>query len=421
MSKKKKKLKKRNTSNLIYVMMALFLAVYIPSIYNIVCGKSINVGFISLGEIEESVNATAYIIRNENIVSAPFTGRYVSSVEEGDKLYNGQKIATVLRDGDKEIIEKIKELDFQILEAKRKKATNQEIFGEDISKIDKQIEKKVKTLSESTSDSRYERHKSIKHDIDVLIQKKNEIIGKNVANDPYIETKINERKALNERLNKNEREVYAKTAGLISFSVDGFENVLKESSIDKLNCKFFENMKNVKKDSDNLFIKANLPFAKIISGIDAYIVVPLDEKDARGYDCEKDIKIRFNDINKVVPAKIVKRINDDKILVISKIDKALQYLTSYRVCNVDLIKNSYDGYKVSRKSLKNYNELTKVAQIGIVKFNKVKYNDVKVLGCNEEFAIIENDPLNLDKNINLYDRFVLEPENIVEGQIMNGV
>ena len=422
--KKRKRMKKsrKNTSNLIYVMMALFLAVYIPSIYNLVCGKSINVGFISLGEIEESVNAKAYIIRNETLINAPFTGKYISDVEEGEKVGNRQRIATVLRDGDKEIIDNIKELDFEILEAKRKKATNKEIFSEDISKIDKEIEKKVKILAENISDSKYMNHKRIKREIDMLMQKKNEIIGENVENDPYVETKINERKILKDKLNKNEREVYAQTAGLVSFAVDGFENVLKQSSIDKLNYKFLEDIKNIKKDSDNLFIRANLPFAKIISGIDAYVVVPLNESDAKGYNEGKNVKIRFNDINKIVPGEIIKCVNDkSKVLVVVKIDKSLQYLTSYRVCDIDLIKNSYNGFKVSRKSLKDYDQLTKIAKIGIVKLNKVKYNDVKVLGCNEEFAIIENELLDSGKNINLYDKFILEPQNVVEGQIINGI
>lgn len=421
-SKKKKLKKSKNTSNLIYVMMALFLAVYIPAMYNLVCGKSINVGYISLGEIEEAVNEKGYIIRDEILIDAPFTGRYLTDVEEGEKVRANQKIATVLRDGDKEIIDNIKKLDFEILEAKRKKAINKEIFSEDISKLDNEIEKNIKILAENVSDSRCADCNKIKYDIDMLMKKKNEIISQNVESDSYIETKVSERNLLKNKLNDKERKIVAKKTGLISFAVDGFENVLKKSSIDALDYTNLCNMRNIKKDSENLLIKANTPFAKIISGIDAYVVVPLSLKDAKGYGEGSSIKVRFNDINKEVPGEVLKCINNkDKTLVVVKVDKSLQYLTAYRVCDVDLVSNSYSGYKVLRKSLKNYDELTKMAQIGIVKFDKVKYKDVKVLGCSKEFAIIESSPLDLEKGINLYDRFVLEPENIVEGQIINGI
>ena len=60
-----------------------------------------------------------------------------------------------------------------------------------------------------------------------------------------------------------------------------------------------------------------------------------------------------------------------------------------------------------------------MGQIGIVKSNKVVYKDVKVLGYNQEFVIIENNPLDLEQRVNLYDEFILEPENVMEGQIIN--
>lgn len=415
---------RKNTSNLVYVMIALFLAAYIPSIYNLICGKCINVGFISMGDIEESVNVRGYIVRDEQLINAPFTGKYVPDIEEGEKVKANQMIAKVMLDGDEDILNSIKKLDFEILEAKRSKTYNKEVYNADISKIDNKIEENINLLIRESNSCKYTGYKKIKSEIDALMMKKSEIMGEDAVTDSYIDTKINERDMLWAKLNKEDKSVKAHNAGIVSFCVDGLENVLKMSSVDELDCKFFDSndIKNIRRDTDNLVVAANTPFAKIINGIDAYVVAVLDKGIAANYKEGASVKVRFNDVNKLVAGNIVGR-NDskEKSVVIVKISSAIQYLSSYRVCNVDLISNSYSGLKVSRKSLKDYDKDSGTARIGVVKSNKVEYRDVNVLGYNNEFAIIENDPLEMNNRVNLYDEFVIEPENVVEGQIINKV
>ena len=420
-TKKRKRAKKYN-GKLIYVMMALFLAVYVPSIYNLICGKSINSGYISIGDIEESINTKGYIIRDETLIVAPVTGKYIKDVEEGEKVQAHQRIAKVLKDGDEEILKDIKKLDFDILEAKRNKVDGKDIFNEDVIKIDKEIERKINLLVEETNDSNYTNYNKIKNEIDGLMNKKNEIIGKDATIDTYIENKIIEKQKLTNKLNGSEREVFVNKAGMISYCVDGFENILNVKAILKLNCAFFEknNFRNINRDVESVAIMANTPFAKVINGIDAYVVSIIDKKSAEKYKKDSYIQVRFNDINKVVSGEVVQKKDEGKnTIIIVRINKSLQYLTSYRVCNVDLISNSYSGFKVLRKSLKDYDENSKFAQIGIVKSNKVVYKDVKVLGYNKEFAIIENNPLDLEQSVKLYDEFILEPKNVIEGQIIS--
>ncbi|MBP5427371.1 MAG: hypothetical protein J6Y29_05740 [Clostridiales bacterium] len=418
------KTKEKGKSNLIYVMIALFLAVYIPSIYNLICGKTINVGFISIGDIEESINTRAYIIRDEILINAPFTGKYVSDVREGEKVQANQVIAQVLREGDEEILRDIKKLDFEILEAKRSKASGKEVYNSDILKIDKKIEENIEFLIRETNDAGNTNYKRIKDEIDSLMMKKSEIIGQNAANDSYIDTKINERKLLRDRLDKEDRNIRVQNAGMISFCVDGFENILNMASVQNLEYDFFdkEDIKNVRRDADNIMAKASTPFAKLIKGIDAYVVVVLDEKSATKYQEGAQVRVRFNDVNKLVPGKVVKKNSSQgKTVVAVKVSSALQYLSSYRVCNVDLISNAHSGLKVPKKSLKDYDKESRIAKIGVIKSNKVEYKYVKVLGYNNEFAIIENNPLKWDQSVNLYDEFIIEPENVVEGQIINKV
>ena len=73
--------------------------------------KKENVGFITMGEIEDSISTKGYIIRDETVIKAPYSGRYIKDVDEGEKIQANQRIATVLKDGDDEyVLEEIRKI-----------------------------------------------------------------------------------------------------------------------------------------------------------------------------------------------------------------------------------------------------------------------------------------------------------------------
>jgi len=131
-----------------------------------------------------------------------------------------------------------------------------------------------------------------------------------------------------------------------------------------------------------------------------------------------NVNIRINDINKVVNA-VPTSISDadgDKCTVVFKIDKALSETTFLRKVNIDVIRNSYEGLEVSNKSLFDISPDGKNAKIVLVKANEASIRNVRIVGRNGEFAIITS--VDKDKQVSLYDIYVINPTNIKEGQLI---
>jgi len=165
-------------------------------------------------------------------------------------------------------------------------------------------------------------------------------------------------------------------------------------------------------------VQINKPFAKIIKGIYMYIVVAMDKKKADMLYLGNNVNIRINDINKVVNAvpTSISEPDGDYCTVVFRTDKALSDTTFLRKVNIDVIKNSYEGLEVSNKSLFDVSPDGKKAKIVLVKFNEASIRNVRIIERNGEFAIITSD--DKDKQVSLYDIYVINPTNIKEGQLI---
>jgi hypothetical protein len=105
-----------------------------------------------------------------------------------------------------------------------------------------------------------------------------------------------------------------------------------------------------------------------------------------------------------------------KYIVSIKINKSQYETSGLRIVNIELIKNDYHGLKVSLKSLQNINLDEMKAEIVLVKAGCADIRPVRITGMNEEYAIIET--ADMKNSVNLYDLYVVNPENIEEGQVI---
>jgi len=412
------------------VVLLLFLILYIPSFIFWIYGRNISVDIMRMGEIEESITTDALIVRNETVVYSPADGVIIKNIEEGEKIKSGSTIATVLNKGSEKLLDDLKALDLRIIEAQREKAKNDGFFSNDIKSIDEKIEEKlmnVMTLANSNSLSEV---KSIKEDIDELIQKKATITGDLSISDAHISSLKAEKQVIQEGINQNKSSITSDISGIISYVVDGCESFLNEEAIGHLTPKDIKNIKpqiNSRK-VDDLAVEYNKPVVKVISGIDYYIVFAVDEKEAMDFDVEDNLKIRINDINKVIDGTVMYKSDemDGKFIIAVKTDKAMSDTATLRNINVDLIKNYYSGLVVPLKSLVDIDTATMTAKIGLVRAQRAEFVPVKIVGKNNEFAIIDNvdksyygDDNSRHPSISLYSSYIVNPKNIEEGQIVN--
>ncbi|MCX7923244.1 MAG: hypothetical protein N3B21_14730 [Clostridia bacterium] len=404
-------------------LLIIFLVIYIPALLNWKYGKAVNTQIIRMGTIEDSVNLDGYIIRQEEVLKSPFEGKCITEVGEGEKVSSNYRIATILKDSAQKLYEDLKQKDLEILKAQKGKSANREVFSEDIEKLDEEIAQKLKlVISESNRNSMIKVRK-LREDIDETIQRKATIFGSASISDAYINSLKKDKQILNEQIKSSTKEIFSITPGIVSYSVDGYENVLKPEKIKEMTPKFLNSIES--RDSrvniNNFSVEVQKPFVKVIKDIECYIVVAVDPQIAKKFGVDDGIKVRINDINKVIDGIVDYKSSEEegKYIVSVKIDKYISDIVGLRKINIDLIKTAYSGLKIPVASLKDFDRENMKAKIALAKGNYASIRTVKVVGSNDEFAIIDNLDGASDDGVGLYNSFVINPKNVQEGQMIN--
>ncbi|HHW47038.1 MAG TPA: hypothetical protein GXX14_00260 [Clostridiaceae bacterium] len=417
---KVKQLRKKSRLGGIFIL--IFLLLYVPSLLHWLFGRDITTDILRIGIVEDSINVDAYIIRDEEVFEAPFDGKFVPNAMEGEKVSAGAKIAMVLNESSIELIDKIEEYELKIIEAQNEKNKNINFFSEDVNRIEKQIEEKIKQIIKESNVNSLQKVGLLKNDIDELIKKKINIIGGMSSADIYIEDLKKSRDNLKRQLDYNTISSVAELPGIVSYFVDGYEEELTPESIETLTPGYLEsiNPKNVLTVSNNRNVEAGKPYAKVIYGIDYYIVFALKPDVAGSLEAGNNVNIRINDIDREVKGIISYKSDEIEGMQIFavKVDRYLDETTALRKINIDLIRKSSEGFRVPLKSLKDINIDEMTAKIAIVKANCAYIRDVKISVISDDYAIITNLDDTGKNGVSLYDTYIVNPKNIEEGQII---
>ncbi|MCR4434284.1 MAG: HlyD family efflux transporter periplasmic adaptor subunit [Clostridiales bacterium] len=404
-------------------LVIMFLLIYMPSLVHWLWGKSVDTEILKMGTIEDVVSAEAYLVRDEEVLKTPFEGKCITGVKEGDKVPAGYKVATILNESSEKVLEKIRELDVEIIKAQKEKFQNQEIFMEDIGKIEDEIAQKVELIQEESSRNSLVNVKQLREDINGLIQKKASIFGQTSTSDTFINSLKAQKLKLQEQINSNTREIYSSTPGIISYMIDGNEGTLTPAAISNLTPESLKGLKTDKVENTALrnHVEANKPFAKIIKDVYSYMVFVLEPERAKKFKVDDAVKVRVGEISREMDGVVDYKSDEEegKFIIAVKIDRGISEMAGLRKVNADIVRNSYKGLKIPLKSLKDISPDGTRAKIVLVDANYAKTREVKIVGRDEEFAIIANAEEKATDGISLYCTYVANPGNVQEGQVIN--
>lgn len=404
------------------ILVIVFLLIYLPSLYHWVYGIDIGTDIVRAGTLEETINTDAFLVRDEITFVSPFDGTYIPGVGEGEKIPVNFNVATVLKKSSQDLLKKLKETDLKIIKAQKQKIGDDKLFSEDIMKIDSEIEHKLKLIISGASENNITDERELQEGVNLLIQKKVEIIGQSAKSDAYTESLKKERAGLEKIIQENTKEIESKVSGIVSYTLDGYESQLTPKTIKKLTP---EVLGSIKADvgTSGLHqkeVQAQKPFVKVIKNFEYYLVAILDKNKIQNFKQGKSVTIRIGELNKTLRGSIdsVSENHSGKYLLSIKTDQNISDVARLRKINIDLVVKHFNGLKVPLSSLKEMDSNKQRAKIVIVDANYATIKEVSIVGRDSEFAIIES--VSKDKNsLCLYDIFVTKPGNIKEGQMIN--
>ena len=404
---KKKNNNKKSIQLIVTLILAISLVIY--SIYAIISliAKPTNSFLVENGKIAFEESVQGYVIRDEEVVMGENYKNGISQIKaEGEKVANGEAIYRYYTSGEEGLEKKISELDVKIRETMEKENN---IYTGDIKTLETQIHKKIYETVELND---LQKIKEYKNELNSSITKKAKIAGEQSPSGSYLKQLIEERSEYENELNSGSEYITATKSGVVSYRIDGLEDVLTTSNLASLNKKMLEDL-NLKTGE---IVSSSDEAGKVIDNFYCYIACFLDKNSLQAVNAQvgTKIKIRLSNSQEIQTQIEYMVDEDDKTnLVVLKLDKGIEELINYRKISLDIIWWSESGLKIPNDSIKYDGDVPYVTR------KRVGYSDdiyVKVLKQNDQYTIIENytydelkdlgiseDKLRNRKTISLYD------------------
>ena len=413
-TKRKQKLNKLKLllSTFIIVIVSIYIII---SIINLIKNPS-STFIVKNGKISKEETDTGYIIREETVLQGQ---NYKNGMEqisyEGSRVAKGESIFRYYTNGENNLKDKIKSLDIKIQDAIEN--NNDELTLADTKLLDKQISEKLSNINQLNNTQTIQ---ETKKEIDDYVKKKAKIAGELSPSGSYLKKLIDERSSYENELNSGSEYITSPVSGIVSYRVDGLENILTTDDFSKYNKKFFSEL-NLKTGQ---IISTSNETGKIINNFICYIACTTRTEEANSAEIGDKVKIVLPS-SKTVDAKVeyITRENDAEVTIIFSFTEGINELLLYRKINFDIIWWDSAGYKIANSAIITENNLNYVIRTKAGYLEKVL---VKVTKIGEDYSIVTNystseiKDLEVSKkaktSIMLYDELVIEPsqEQIAE-------
>ena len=366
------------------IIMLLLLCIIIYIVFMVVqlVRNPTDTVYVEMGQIQQEESAVGYVIRDETVLKGKNYKNGIEQIKtEGEKVAKGEAIFRYYSNNEDSLVEKIEELDVKIDEAMSKE---ENLFSSDTKVLEQQIDTKINELY---GESDLTKIKENKQEINASMTKIAKITGEKSPAGSYLKKLINQRKEYETKLNSGAEYLKASRSGIVSYRVDGYEDVLTTEDFSKYTTEFLNNL-NLKTGQ---IIPTSSESGKIIDNYYAYIVTVLDSDYAKDAEVGDTLKIRLPSGSETSATIEYKTQEDNNYILTLKIEKNIDELIDYRKISFSIIWWSETGKKVPNSAIsyeeKNNNKIAYVTR------KRIEYEDkvlVKILKSNDKYSVVTN-------------------------------
>ena len=283
-----------------------------------------------------------------------------------------------------------------------------------IKELKNQIDEKLQNINRINDVTKLMEYKK---EIDNLVEKKAKTAGDSSPQGSYLRSLIEQRKTYENQLNSGAEYVKAPMSGVVSYRVDGLEDVLTPNNFETLNEEYLGSL-DLKTGK---MVATNEESGKVIDNFCCYIATITDSEEAQSAQAGNNAKVRLSN-NVEVTASICSISNEGKgkKLIILKLNEQVEELINFRKITYDLIWWDSSGFKVPNQAIIEKDGFNYVVRSRAGYLNKIL---VKIKKQGDKYSIVtsySNEELkemgltdakiNNYKKINIYDEIILNPD-----------
>ena len=385
---------------IVYVCYALYLIIKTPK----------DMITVENGTLTVEESATGYIIRDETIVKGKnYKNGIYQIIPEGERAAKNQAIFRYYGTNEDELQEKINEANEKIQKALEKEKN---LFPSDIKNLDEQIDLKIQDLKNIYNVKNLIEYKK---QISDIMLKKATIVGENSKSGSYIKKLIDSREEYEKKLEEGSEYITSPKSGVISYRVDGLEDVLKVDGFKELT----EEKLNELDVKTGQIISTSTEQGKVINNFECYIATILNSNAGKEAEVGKKAKITLSSGNELeVTINYKEEQENGKVLIIFKTNALPDELIVFRKISFNITWWSVTGIKVPNNAILEDEAQSKFVLKKTATGTTKCY--IKVKKTNDKYSIISSytlddlKALGIDestyKGINVYDTIMLYPK-----------
>lgn len=384
---------KKKNNNIIFVLLSIIIIVIVILVINIVrlFIKPTETTLVKNGQLTKYEEVIGYIIRDETLIdNSGYEGILQTVVEDSSRVQKNGVVATYVSKSEESLMKKIEELDKQIQDAMESQQT---IYNSDAKVLENSIQ--IQLYDNIKNNTNITLVKEGKMKLNDDIKKKAQIVGELSPVGSKLKELINERNGYEKEINNAKKELISPIAGLVSYRVDGYEEILTKKSISSLTSEKLFDLKL----SPNQIISRDTSKIKVINNFESYIAIFMNSPESKEAQLNDKLYLRLdNTRDTLIPATIeyISEETDGRLITV-KIETNIEELTKYRKINLDVVWWSYTGFKLHKSLISNIDVTnskgTIIANLDYVTIAKAGYDEIAYVKVVKEFGdyvIVDN-------------------------------
>jgi putative membrane fusion protein len=204
------------------------------------------------------------------------------------------------------------------------------------------------------------------------------------------------------------QKIFNQKAGIVSFAVDGLENMVNVESINQINLNNFENLQgNYEHLLSGDKVKKDEALYRIINNFKLYLIVKVPISQADRFRINELIFIEQRNSDKLFEARIINiRPNLEDIFFFIELEQFIPQWTNRRRIELNIIKNIYRGIKIPRKAV--FSQPSGQGVLKVSGYNKYEFQEVVILDGNDDQVIVSG--------LEIGEEIILNPEDFDYGR-----
>ena len=338
----------------------LVLAFIVHHLYDYIAEKP-NFSFVTTGAVEHTIGAKALIVRDEDIIVASSGGELVTQITEGSRVAKGQELAIVVPEEMKSTVTDLRNVQSQISDVQQELILAGNVAEADV--IYRNYNKNLSVILDSVRfdamSGNLNNMSSYGSSVNVILDEREDEMSRIDFDDERITVLRSDEKVYEAQLEKYASRINAHRPGIVSFRLDGKEELLNYQNFLQIPASEIKSYINssVGAISSDLSVEADSAVCRIAQNESQYLTVYLSSNDAAASDFAlgtlHDINVRTEGIS-IDNCKVVRCEKDNSgMLITFETSRYVEDLLDLRTVDIEIVITETDGMRVSVSSLVN--------------------------------------------------------------------